>query len=91
MLVKGYFCDVCGKQVGSGEDLKTISIGNGGDYTSYSAYNRYEIYKKYDLCVDCRKKIGIELPKDYKKPDVETIEQKLFNIVCEIVQMSLER
>jgi hypothetical protein len=87
MEVRGYFCDVCKKQVGSSTDLRTISIGNAGDHTSYSSYNRYEVYKKYDLCVDCREKIGIILPENKTIEDIRSIESRLYDIVAEIVSI----
>lgn len=85
MEKRTYFCDVCGKEVAELKDLKVITIGNGGDWSGCSSYNRFEVYKKFDMCLDCRTKIGAVLP---EKPTVEerrSIENRLYDIVEEIV------
>lgn len=89
MEVRNYFCDVCKKQVNEGKDLKTISIGNGGDYVSYSSYNRFEVYKKFDLCVECQTKIGLNLSPKPERAEIETVENKLFDAVVNIVEEAI--
>ena len=84
-----HFCDVCKKEVLEKKDLKTITIGNGGDWISYSSCNHFIVYKKYDMCQSCQEKIGLHFPNEIKKEEKELVQDRLFDIVSEIVSMNM--
>lgn len=84
MKQEKWFCDVCKKEVEKQKDLKTVSLGFGNLYSS-----TYTYAKIYDLCSDCRFKLGLiqSKPPSEDTHQQESIENRLFNIVAEIVQM----
>ena len=84
-----HFCDVCKKEVLGKGDLTTITIGNGGDWIAYSSYNHFKVYKKYDMCQSCQEKIGLYFPEKLKPEEIKSVQDRLFDIVCEIVSMNL--
>lgn len=50
--------------------------------------SQYE-HKRYLFCKDCRLQLGLlkpETDKTNEKPRIETVEEKLFNCISEIVQ-----
>lgn len=77
-------CDKCGheevtKGINSNVNFTAVRIEIG-------TYNR--TYKSYLLCKDCQKVLGL-LKEDEngksKEEHIETIEEKLFNLIAEIV------
>ena len=89
MEKKTYYCDVCKKETSERKDLEQISISNGGETGGYSTYNRFELYKKYDMCQSCQEKIGLYFPEKLKPEEIKSVQDRLFDIVCEIVSMNL--
>jgi ribosomal protein S26 len=86
-----YYCDKCNKEFTETKALKTITIGNGGSFDSCSSYNRFEIYKKFDLCVECQKKVGVFIPEPATQEQRQSTADRLYEIVAEMISESQER
>jgi ribosomal protein S26 len=91
MEKRSYYCDKCNKEVATTKDLKTITIGNGGSFDSFSSYNRFEIYKKFDLCEDCQKKVGVFIPVPSTQEQRISTADRLYEIVAEMIAESREQ
>lgn len=53
------------------------------------AISQYE-HKDYLFCKECRKELGLIRAEGAKRATVESVEERLLNVICEIVAGQLE-
>jgi len=91
MKTEHYFCDQCKKEVEM-EDKKPklikLTVGVGSPFYNSYGYNRFEIHKEIEVCFECASKVGFVMKEKEiaKTPDIQ---ERLYEIMCEIVQNNL--
>lgn len=81
MIYQVFVCDKCKKESRDNKEWETITITK--PYSSIYPQNT----KTYDLCRECAERVGIiKIEHAVKKEDYPSIEERLYEIVQEIVE-----